>query len=117
VDRLPYKVAVTGRALLVAERDSGTYRRHRVRAQSTQREQQQASSAAETTAEASSELGFLLKLFVLSTVGAAAVKYGSLVIDTPFQPNAAVAFTLITAPCLVYAVIMLAWSKSDSPSI
>lgn len=39
--------------------------------------------------------------------GAAAVKYGSLAISTPFQPSSIIALSIITVPCLMYSMLLL----------
>ena len=38
--------------------------------------------------------------------GAAAVKYGSLLFDTPFQPSLAVGLSIVAAPCVAFAVYL-----------
>ncbi|KAL0031833.1 hypothetical protein WJX79_010204 [Trebouxia sp. C0005] len=53
------------------------------------------------------ERGYLFKLLIVSAIGAAAVKFGSLAISTPFQPSGAIALSIITIPCLVYSAILL----------
>lgn len=53
------------------------------------------------------EGGYLLKLLIVSAIGAAAVKFGSLAISTPFQPSGVIALSIITIPCLVYSAILL----------
>ncbi|DBB07985.1 hypothetical protein WJX82_009504 [Trebouxia sp. C0006] len=53
------------------------------------------------------EGGYLLKLLIVSAIGAAAVKFGSLAISTPIQPSGVIALSIITIPCLVYSAILL----------
>ena len=43
--------------------------------------------------------------------GAAAVKYGSLLVDTPFQPNLALGLSIIAAPCVAFAVYLSSKSR------
>lgn len=38
--------------------------------------------------------------------GAAAVKYGSLLLDTPFQPKLAVGLSIVAAPCTAFAIYL-----------
>ena len=38
--------------------------------------------------------------------GAAAVKYGSLLLDAPFQRNLALGLSIIAAPCIAFAVYL-----------
>ena len=40
------------------------------------------------------------------SAGAAAVKYGSLLLDTPFQPDLRVGLSIIAAPCIAFAVYL-----------
>ena len=44
--------------------------------------------------------------------GAAMVKYGSLLLDTPFQPDLTLGLIMIAAPCLAFAMWM--WRRSLS---
>ncbi|CAL5225501.1 g8330 [Coccomyxa viridis] len=53
-----------------------------------------------------SDSTFFVKLLVISFAGAAAVKYGSLLLDTPFQPSLAVGLSIIAAPCVAFAVYL-----------
>ena len=46
---------------------------------------------------------FLGKLLLVAFVGGATIKYGSLLIDLPFQPNAAAAWTIVLMPPVVWA--------------
>ena len=41
--------------------------------------------------------------------GAAAVKFGSLLISTPFQPSSIIALSIITVPCLMFSALLLTW--------
>lgn len=43
--------------------------------------------------------------------GGAVIKYGSLAIDLPFQPNAAAALAIVLGPPAVYAVWLLVRPK------
>lgn len=62
---------------------------------------------------ARSEGGYLVKIFVVSAIGAALVKFGSLASSTPFEPSAIIALSIITVPCLVYSLLLL--QKGDKP--
>lgn len=42
------------------------------------------------------------------------VKYGSLLIDTPFQPSAATALLLILGPTVVFSALLAAISSKDA---
>lgn len=56
-----------------------------------------------------------MTLFVCA--GSITVKYGSLLIDVPFQPNAIIALALILAPTAVFSAVLAAISskgKADS---
>ena len=66
-----------------------------------------------TTFHPTSMLSFFLRP-VLLPVGSLAVKYGSLVIDLPFQPNAALALSLIVLPTLAFSGIVAARSIQDT---
>ena len=46
----------------------------------------------------------------ISLAGSVAVKYGSLLIDTPFEPSPAVATLLIAGPTVVFSVVLAALS-------
>ena len=39
--------------------------------------------------------------------GAAGVKFGSLLINTPFQPSDIIALSIITLPCLMFSALLL----------
>ncbi len=54
---------------------------------------------------------FLLKLLAVSFSTAAAVKYGSLLIDAPFRPEAGAAAALVLAPPLALG----AWMATRPP--
>ncbi|BDA40688.1 hypothetical protein COCOBI_01-3410 [Coccomyxa sp. Obi] len=58
-----------------------------------------------------SDAAFLLKLLILSFSGSAVIKYGSLLLDTPFQPSLPLAITIICAPCIAFAVLLSLKSK------
>lgn len=51
---------------------------------------------------------FLGKLLLVAFVGGATIKYGSLLIDLPFQPNAAAAWAIVLMPPVVWAAQALA---------
>ena len=51
---------------------------------------------------------FLGKLLLVAFVGGAVVKYGSLLIDLPFQPNAAAACAIVLLPPAAWAAHALA---------
>lgn len=44
--------------------------------------------------------------------GAIVIKYGSLLTNVPFEPNALLALSMVAAPPLVYAVILAVQSNS-----
>jgi hypothetical protein len=46
--------------------------------------------------------------------GSAAVKYGSLLMDTPFQPDLSLALGIIAAPCIGFAVFLASVSRSST---
>lgn len=56
---------------------------------------------------ADSDSAFLLKLLGLCVFGGAAIKYGSLLLDLPFEPNSAIAVTAVVLPPAVYSLILL----------
>lgn len=83
---------------------------------------------------AQTERGYLTKLLIVSAIGklrlvpgclrylrfgtqqccvmyagAAAVKFGSLLISTPFQPSSIIALSIITVPCLMFSALLLTW--------
>lgn len=39
--------------------------------------------------------------------GAAGVKFGSLLISTPFHPSGIIALSIITIPCLMFSALLL----------
>lgn len=49
---------------------------------------------------------FLVKLALVSTTGAALVKYGSLYLDAPFHPTAAAAAGAVSLPTLAYGALL-----------
>jgi hypothetical protein len=49
----------------------------------------------------------------LLRTGAAAVKYGSLLLDAPFQPNLPLALAIITSPILAYSAFLLLKSRDS----
>ena len=51
---------------------------------------------------------FLGKLLLVAFVGGCTIKYGSLLIDLPFQPNAAAAWAIVLLPPVVWAAQALA---------
>lgn len=59
-----------------------------------------------------SEGAFLLRLLTISFTGAAAVKYGELLLgDIPFSHNLGLALTMVFGPCVVYSFVLAAQSK------
>lgn len=48
--------------------------------------------------------------------GSVAVKYGSLLIDTPFQPSFTIALSLIFGPTAVFSLILAALSAKSETS-
>ncbi|KAL3139827.1 hypothetical protein ABBQ38_004125 [Trebouxia sp. C0009 RCD-2024] len=56
---------------------------------------------------ARTEGGYLTKLLIVSAIGAAGVKFGSLLISTPFQPSGIIALSIITIPCLMFSALLL----------
>ncbi len=48
--------------------------------------------------------------------GAVVIKYGSLLLDAPFQPDAGLGLTLVLGPCLVYSIALLFRSRQKSSS-
>ena len=63
-----------------------------------------------------------MALFMMSLIyrsacaGAAIIKYGSLVLDAPFQPDAGLGLTLVIGPCLVYSIALLFKSRQETSS-
>lgn len=55
----------------------------------------------------STDLAFVAKLAVISVGGAAAIKYGSLLLDAPFDANWALALLLVFGPPAGYALFLL----------
>ena len=51
--------------------------------------------------------------------GSAAVKYGSLLFDTPFQPDLSLALLIIAAPCILFAIFLSIESRQqeDAPPL
>ena len=45
--------------------------------------------------------------------GSAAVKYGSLLLDTPFQPSLPLALTFICAPCVAFGIFLTVKSNES----
>lgn len=82
--------------------------RHLARAERTSESNGGASTSSTIT---DSDISFLGKLLVFSFAGAAAIKYGSLVFELPFQPNPAVALTLVLGTPAAYSLFLL--TKGD----
>ncbi|KAK9828009.1 hypothetical protein WJX81_008539 [Elliptochloris bilobata] len=61
-----------------------------------------------------SDSAFSLKLLFTSFGGAAAVKYGSLLLDAPFQPNLALALSMIAIPVAVFSLFLLLKSREGA---
>ncbi|MEW5315280.1 MAG: hypothetical protein WDW38_006721 [Sanguina aurantia] len=53
-----------------------------------------------------SDLAYFVRLTIISISGAAMVKYGSLIINAPFHPDAGVALALVFGPPLIYSLIL-----------
>ena len=64
-----------------------------------------------------SDAAFLAKLAVGSAIGAASVKYGSLVTDALFSPSAVAATALVVTPVVVYAGVLLVRGQRDSNAV
>lgn len=54
---------------------------------------------------------FALKLAAGTLAGACAVKYGSLLLSTPFEPDAKTAVAFVTAPVIFFALWFLRLSS------
>ncbi|KAG2433883.1 hypothetical protein HXX76_008236 [Chlamydomonas incerta] len=61
--------------------------------------------------DGNSDVVFVAKLAAVSFGGAALIKYGSLVLDVPFEPNGALAMTLVLGPPIAYAALMFTQPK------
>ena len=61
-----------------------------------------------------SDAVLLLKLALVSTAVSAFVKWGSLVVDFPFEPNVALAFGIIFIPTLLNCAKWAELSKNES---
>lgn len=57
-----------------------------------------------------SRIAFAGKLVVGTFVGAAAVKYGSLLLALPFEPDLSVALIFVCSPVLLFALFF--WQRS-----
>lgn len=57
---------------------------------------------------------FFLKVFAISCVGSALVKWGSLTVDAPFEPSLAVALGIITIPTVLNMSKWAVRSRSES---
>lgn len=64
--------------------------------------------------EVEGNAAFVAKLLVGSTAGGALAKYGSLLIDSPFEPDAGLAWGFVLGPCLISAALLLASSAQDA---
>ncbi|GLI64687.1 hypothetical protein VaNZ11_008041 [Volvox africanus] len=60
--------------------------------------------------DSSDDITFIGKVAGISFAGAAAIKYGSLILDIPFQPNALLAMLLVLGPPAAYALLL--WMNS-----
>ncbi|CAH9088508.1 unnamed protein product [Cuscuta europaea] len=60
------------------------------------------------------DLEYLVKLGVWSAAGAAAIKYGSIMIPQMTKPNLAEAISIITAPVFVALVLLINQSRIQS---
>lgn len=61
-----------------------------------------------------SDAVFLLKLAATSFALGGAIKYGSLLVALPFEPNAAAAVAIVLAPATIWSARKLAQSQQDS---
>ncbi|KAG2446485.1 hypothetical protein HYH02_008476 [Chlamydomonas schloesseri] len=61
--------------------------------------------------DGNSDVVFVAKLAAVSFGGAALIKYGSLVLDVPFEPNGLLAMTLVLGPPIAYAALMYTQPK------
>ncbi|CAH9147082.1 unnamed protein product [Cuscuta epithymum] len=59
------------------------------------------------------DLGYLVKLGVWSTAGAAAIKYGSIFFPEMTNPNLAEAISIITAPVVVALLLLIKQSPVE----
>ncbi|GIL73606.1 hypothetical protein Vretifemale_3775 [Volvox reticuliferus] len=60
--------------------------------------------------DSSNDITFVGKIAAISFAGAAVIKYGSLILDVPFQPNALLAMLLVLGPPTAYALLL--WINS-----
>ncbi|GIL49510.1 hypothetical protein Vafri_5842 [Volvox africanus] len=60
--------------------------------------------------DSSNDITFIGKIAAISFAGAAVIKYGSLILDVPFQPNALLAMLLVLGPPAAYALLL--WINS-----
>ncbi|KAL4458235.1 hypothetical protein ABPG75_013100 [Micractinium tetrahymenae] len=75
-------------------------------------EQQQTAAAQSSITD--SDAAFLLKLAAVSFALGGAIKYGSLLIALPFEPNAGAALLFVLGPPLIWSAIKLAQSQQES---
>ena len=54
--------------------------------------------------DSDSDVAFVAKMVIASFVLGGVIKYGSLLVDFPFQPNAAAALLFVLAPPAIWAV-------------
>ncbi|KAI8113524.1 hypothetical protein M9435_003525 [Picochlorum sp. BPE23] len=57
--------------------------------------------------EVDDTLSYLAKLFTVSVLGGAVIKYGSLIISLPFHPDGLIALSMIAFPPACFAAWML----------
>ena len=72
-----------------------------------------ASTSSASSSSSSDDAVFLLKLGASSFALGGAIKYGSLLIDLPFQPSATAALALVLSPPLLWAAVALVKSQQQ----
>lgn len=75
------------------------------------------SSKQRTLPDLGSDISFLARLAIGSAVGAAVVKYGSLVTDALFRPSAVAAAVLVVTPVIVYAGVLVVRGQQSSGGV
>ncbi|KAI8465880.1 MAG: hypothetical protein J3K34DRAFT_473044 [Monoraphidium minutum] len=73
-----------------------------------QQQQGGGSSSGSSSSSQDSDLAFVAKGLALSFAVGAAIKWGSLLVPLPHEPNAAVALTLVLGTPLAYGALLLA---------
>ena len=49
--------------------------------------------------------------------GAVVIKYGSLLLDAPFHPDAGLGLALVLGPCLIYSIALLYKSRQETSDL